>query len=123
MKLTRLHTDAAGESHFDEIVVDMAPTPFAPPAPPVDLSPPLQATRCLFVSFPEGWHGDWHPVPRRQLICFLTGTVEVRASDGEVRVFRPGDCGLAEDTRGRGHVSRNAGSGAALMAVVQLADD
>ena len=122
MRLTRLYADAAGESHFDEVVVELAPAPFAPPAPPVDLSPLLAATGCLFVGFPEGWRGDWHPVPRRQLFCFLTGTVEVQASDGEVRVFRPGDCGLAEDTTGRGHVSRNAGSGDALMAAIQLAD-
>jgi hypothetical protein len=123
MKLTRLYADATGASHFDEVVVGLAPAPFAPPAPPVELSPPLPATRCLFAGFPEGWYGDWHPVPRRQLICFLTGIVEAQASDGEVRVFRPGDYVLTEDTTGRGHVSRNAGSGDALMAVIQLADN
>jgi hypothetical protein len=35
---------------------------------------------------------------------------------------RPGDCVLTEDTTGRRHVTRNAGSGDALMAVIQLAD-
>jgi hypothetical protein len=122
MKLPRLYADAAGESHSDEVAVELAPVPFAPPAPPVELSPPLAATRCFFLGLPPGWYGDWHPAPHRQLCCVLTGAVELQTSDGEVRVFRPGDAFLTEDTTGRGHVLRTAGSGDVLAAIVQLAD-
>ena len=122
MQLTRLYADAAGVSHFDEVVVELAPTPFAPPAPPVDLSPPLAAMRCFLIGLPQGWYGDWHPAPRRQLCFVLTGVIELQTSDGEVRVFRPGDSFFTEDTTGRGHGLRNAGSVDFLGAVAQLAD-
>ena len=122
MQVARLYADAAGQSHFDEVVVELAPTPFAPPAPPIDLSPPLVAARCFFARLPEGWYGDWHPAPSRQLCFVLTGAVEAQASDGEVRVFHPGDSFFTEDTTGHGHVLRNAGTGDFLGAVVQLAD-
>jgi hypothetical protein len=122
MQLTRLYAAANGESHFDAVAVELAPTPFAPPAPPVELSPPLAATRRFFLGLPQGWYGDWHPAPRRQLCCILTGAVEVQAGDGEVRVFRPGDSFFTEDTTGRGHVLCTAGGGDVLAAIVQLAD-
>ena len=122
MQLARVYSDGAGESHFDDVVVEMATTPFAPPAPPVDLSAPLEAARCFFLGLPQGWHGDWHPSPRRQLNIVLMGAVEVQASDGEVRVFRPGESFFTEDTTGRGHVLSNTGSGEVIGAAIQLAD-
>jgi hypothetical protein len=48
------------------------------------------------------------------------GEIEVQASDGERRRFLPGACLLMEDTLGKGHATRNVGSGAVLMAVAQL---
>jgi hypothetical protein len=122
MQLPRLYADAAGESHSDAVAVELAPTPFAPPAPPVERSPPLTATRCFVLGLSQGWYGDWHPAPRRQLCCVLTGAVEVQTSDGGVRAFRPGDAFLTEDATGRGHVLRTAGSGGVLAAIVRLAD-
>ena len=36
----------------------------------------------------------------------LEGQVEITASDGTKRLFGPGDIMLADDTTGRGHISR-----------------
>jgi len=58
MQLARLYSDATGESHFDDVVVELEPSSFAPPASPVDLSAPLEAARCFFHGLPQGWHGD-----------------------------------------------------------------
>jgi quercetin dioxygenase-like cupin family protein len=54
-----------------------------------------------------GYDYDWHVAPRRQYIVMLEGSVEIRVSDGEARVFRPGDIVLVEDTEGKGHKSRS----------------
>jgi hypothetical protein len=49
---------------------------------------------------------DYHTAPRRQFIVNLTGTAEITASGGETRVFGPGSIMLADDTTGKGHISK-----------------
>jgi hypothetical protein len=122
MKYVRLYTDASGESHFQEIDVELRESNFAPPAPPLYVSSFLPATQVGFLAGPGGWFGDWHPTPRRQLIIYLAGKVEVRVSDGEVRTFEAGDVLLLEDTTGKGHASRAVSSVDVLHAVVRLPD-
>ncbi len=118
----RLFADQAGESHFEDVHIELAPADFAPPAPPLYLSSAFPADRFVFLAAPEAWFGEWHPAPRRQLFTFLTGEIGVEASDGECRRFMPGACLLMEDTAGKGHATRNVGAGPVLMAVTQLAD-
>jgi hypothetical protein len=114
--------DAAGESHFEDAAVDLIQTDFAPPAMPAKLSAFVPAAQYGFLATPPGWYGDWHPSPRRQILFFLAGRVEIQVSDGEVRQFGPGDILLSEDTGGKGHVSRTVGEVELLSAVVQLPD-
>lgn len=52
-----------------------------------------------------------HNAPRRQYIVHLEGSVQVRASGGEERVFGPGAVVLAEDLEGAGHVTTWIGEG------------
>lgn len=120
MKYTRIHEDAAGCSHFDELEVAFERTGFAPPAPPLDVSAGMPAEGVGFVRFPVGWEGDWHPAPRRQLMVFVAGTIEAETSDGETRRFGAGSVVLLEDTNGRGHRSRVVGDEPVLAAVVRL---
>jgi Cupin domain len=122
MHYTRVYTDQHGESHVEDIAVEMSLTEFAPPAPPVDLSSAIPSTSLLFLSFPVGWDGPLHPTPRRQFAFVLAGEVEGATSDGEVRRSGPGDVFLLEDTWGKGHISRNVGDVPALLAIVQLPD-
>lgn len=114
----RLYCDGAGTSHFEEVTVPLDPTEFAPPAPPLHVSKAREAERFVFVGGPTGWDGDWHPAPTRQFVFCLSGTFEVTASDGECRVFGPGDVLLLEDTEGRGHKTLITENG--LTAMVQL---
>lgn len=116
-----LFADDSGESHFEDLHAELTPAAFAPPAPPLHLSAAFGAERLVFLAAPENWYGDWHPAPRRQLFAFLSGQIEVEASDGERRSFLPGSCLLMEDTSGKGHATRNVGTGEVLMAVTQLA--
>jgi len=122
MKYTRMYADAEGESHLEDVAVELKPTEFAPPAPPLNLSPFTPAKRFGFLHAPPGWRGDWHPAPKRQICFYLAGMVEGETSDGEVRHFGAGDVVLLEDTVGKGHRSRVVGNQAVMMAVVQLED-
>lgn len=120
MQYTRLYADSNGESHFEDVEIEMTPVAFAPPAPPVNLSAFTAATQFGFLSTPIGFFGDWHPTPKRQMFFYLSGQVEVEVSDGEVRRFGPGSVTLVEDTSGKGHTSRAVGKDEILLAVVQL---
>src|SRR5262245_61304248 len=102
----RLYADANGESHFEDVEIDLASTNYAPPAPPLDLSPFTPATQFGFMRAPAGWSSDWHPSSARSIFFVLTGDWEVTASDGETRRFTAGSVLLAEDTDGKGHTSR-----------------
>ena len=117
---TCLYAGSDGESHFKDVEVEFQETDFAPPSVRANVSLFMPATECGFVTVPPGWYEDWHLAPQRQFLFYLAGQVEVRASDGEVRTFGPGDIALAEDTTGKGHVSRVVGSAEVLNAVVRL---
>ena len=116
----RIYADADGASHSQDVEAGFVPAAFAPLAPPLGESAPEPASRFLFLSAPPAWAGDWHPVPRRQWMLYLSGQIEVETSDGEGRRFVPGSATLVEDTAGKGHRSRVVGDDAVLRAVVQL---
>ncbi len=122
MKYTRIYTDSDGESHFEDVEVELVQADFAPPAPPINVSSFSPAAQYGYISAPPGWHGDWHPTPQRQIMFYLSGEIEAEVSDGEVRRFGPGSVTLLEDTTGKGHTSRVISPDAALLAVVQLPD-
>ena len=120
MKYVTLYTDKDGDSHFKDVEVEFEIVNFTPPAPPVGLSGFIPATQFVFVKTPSGWYGDWHPAPKRQFFCCLTGEVIVTASDGEIRIFRTGDVFLLEDTTGKGHKSKCTSKEDFTAAIVQL---
>jgi hypothetical protein len=122
LKYVRVYADQNGDSHIEDVEVGMSLTDFAPPAPPVDLSPLMLSTNVAFLSAPAGWYGPLHPAPRRQFVFVLTGELEGAVSDGEVRRLVPGSVVLLEDTWGKGHTTCVVGNDSALLAVVQLAD-
>lgn len=120
MNYTRIYCDADGESHFENVSVNVAPVDFAPPAPPLNMAAPLEAERTIICVIPVAWVGDWHPTPRRQFYIQLTGELEVAVSDGEKRRFSAGSLVLLEDTTGKGHLTRVVGSTGVDAVFVQL---
>jgi hypothetical protein len=116
-----LFTDQNGDSHFKDGEVGFELVSFAPPAPPVGLTMYMPASQLVFFKLPLGWYGDWHPAPKRQFFCCLSGEFELTASDGETRIYRAGEVFLLEDTWGKGHKSRVTGKEDFVAAVVQLA--
>ena len=120
---TSIYADASGVSHFKEVEVELNETIIGPLIPPLGATLPFPADSYYFLTFPPGIVIDWHPAPKRLFHFFLAGQCEVTVEDGEVRVFRQGDIVLAEDTTGKGHITRNHGSSDTLMAVVALPPD
>jgi hypothetical protein len=120
---TRLYADEKGESHFEDLEVELAPVDFAPPAAPLNIARFLPAAGSLWVGAPVGWAGQTpHPSPQRQIFCTLKGEYEVTASDGGVRRFPVGGVLLLEDNWGKGHSTRITSKEEALVFAVVLAD-
>jgi hypothetical protein len=118
--LLRLYADIEGDTHFEEVEFEFERTDLVPPAPPVFMTRLATADRYGFELVHPGWHGDPHPVPRRLLAVYLSGTGTIEASDGEVRELVPGTILLAEDTTGKGHISRVTGEEDMLVLIVIL---
>ena len=122
MRIVRLYADNDGESHFEDVEIDLTLTDYAPPAPPLHLATPTPATRFGFMQAPAGWSSQWHPSPARNLFFVSTGEWEVTSSDGETQRFGVGSMLLVEDTHGKGHSSRVIGEVDSLAAMVELGD-
>jgi hypothetical protein len=117
----RLYSDASGESHFEDVELDLASTDYTPSAPPLFLSDITATTQFRFMKAPAGWTSDWHTSSARTMFFVLTGEWEVTASDGESRRFSAGSGLLVEDINGRGHSSRVTTEEDSLAAMVELA--
>jgi len=106
MKVTRIYTGADGHSHFEEIEVEIGK---------------LQAGEgIIFREEPSTYFKDWHLAPRRQYVITLSGQVEIETGDGTKRRFGPGAIMLADDTTGRGHISRVVGGQTRLFVMIPV---
>src|SRR5215211_7240218 len=106
MKYLGTYAGPDGESHFAELEADLHAVEFVPGRPLVELSTALPAAATAFARLPPGWHGDYHPSPRRQVVVPVSGEMVVTTSDGETRRIGPGTIWLLEDTTGKGHLTR-----------------
>jgi hypothetical protein len=107
MKITRLYTGPDGESHFEEI----------------DLPPGLlHKTEGIYLKeSAPGTMQDWHPAPCRQYVITLSGESEIETASGVRRRFGPGAVMLADDTTGRGHITRIVGDQVRVCAMIPVA--
>ena len=118
MKYVRLYADEAGESHFEDVDVPLTIERRAS-----SLSEAVSAKNVVFRVHRPDYQLEFHPEPRRQLVINLGGHIDIEASDGEVRRFGPGSVLLAEDTHGKGHVSRAVNDEVRESIFVVLEDD
>lgn len=100
MKIARIYTGDDGESHFDEIEIEISPGRSGL------VSEIVPTTGVIFRKTDGDYDYDSHNAPRRQYVVNLDGAVEITVGSGESRIFGPGDVFLAEDTTGQGHISR-----------------
>ena len=101
MNITRMYSGEDGESHFEDMDISLGK-----PDRPERWSKPVKATGIIFRETSGEYDLDFHNAPRRQFVINLEGSVEVTLGDGSSRILGPGAVLLAEDTTGRGHMSR-----------------
>ena len=101
MKITRIYTGKDGESHFEDMDISLGNQDNSD-----HRSELIQATGIIFRETGGDYSLDFHNAPRRQFVFNLEGSVEIVIGDGSSRILGPSDILLAEDTTGRGHISR-----------------
>jgi hypothetical protein len=101
MKIVRVYTGDDGESHFEDLDVPLKQTRSG------SLSDLVPATGIVFRETPVGGALDYHNAPQRQFVVNLSGEVEIECFDGTKRTLTAGGILLAEDTIGRGHITRD----------------
>ncbi len=116
MKIVRLYTGSDQKSHFEDIELKFGGDR------PILTSEARPATSAVFRCVPPRTVMDRHPAPRRQFLVTLSGSWEIEASNGAVRVFKTGDVMLADDTTGEGHISRVVGDEPHIFMTVPLAE-
>jgi len=100
--VTRIFTGDDGESHFEDIDI-----PLTDLGPIGAMSRLIEATGLVLRETGSDYDLDFHNAPRRQFVVMLSGgQVEIEVGDGTRRRLGPGSLLLAEDTTGRGHISR-----------------
>ena len=102
MKITRIYTGDDGQSHFEDIVVELGVNANKTG----QVSDRFNATGLIFRETSGDYDYDFHNAPRRQYIVNLDGAVEITVGSGEKRVLSAGEVFLAEDTTGQGHISK-----------------
>jgi hypothetical protein len=118
----RLLADANGETHFVKSrLPDEGRRKNVGGIETVFSSIALDASHAFVRCIPDGTDVH-HSAPERRLVAVLSGTMEVTASDGEVRQWTSGGLLLATDTgAGKGHRIRAVG-GTVVTVVVRLSE-
>lgn len=101
MKVVRVYAGDDGESHFQDVDIEVQPQGGIG-----RLSRLIRGPGVMFREVDGDYDLDFHQAPRRQFVVNLRGAVDITVGSGEIRRLGAGDILLAEDTSGRGHKSR-----------------
>ena len=117
IKVTRIYTGPDNETHVEEYDV-----PLGAPRGATELSEAIDVTSLQFRRTSLDYDLPFHTAPRRQYVITLSGESEVELGDGTKIRLHPGHILLAEDTTGRGHISRAVGSEDRISLFIPLAE-
>lgn len=121
--VTRLFTGADGQTHAETIDVKLAQQTLAGSGLAAgELSESVAVTGLQFRRTSPAYSLDFHPAPARQYVITLSGRGEIELVNGTKIPLTPGHILLAEDTTGKGHISRGVGSEDRLSLFIRLAD-
>jgi len=112
----RIFADANGESHMEDVDIVLQPKQLFKDGRALRLTDNFPASWYNICYVPSGM-SDWHNPPQRLLSLWLTGEVEFETSDGDIRRLPAGSVVLAEDTTGKGHISRHSSEGQLVVHV------
>ncbi len=103
MKITRIYSDNNGETHFEDVSIQLKDVR----GDIMRMSEPLKASSMSYSAFSGALAESWHTSPRKQAIIILNGEVDLAVSDGNKRRFGPGHVLVLEDTTGKGHTTHS----------------
>ena len=123
MVVTRLFTGPDGQTHAETINVKLEQPEVTSGgrSSASELSDIVKVSGLQFRRTSPTYSLDFHTAPTRQYVITLSGRGEVELGDGTKIPLTPGHILLAEDTTGKGHISRGVGSEDRLSLFVQLA--
>jgi hypothetical protein len=113
--MTRLYAGADGQTHSEEIEAKFTSTPN-------EVFKLMAITGAEVHRYAPGTVQDWHNAPRRQYVITLSGQGEVELAGGKKVPLKPGHIDLAEDTTGKGHITRTIGNEDRITLTLPLAD-
>ena len=120
VSITRLYTGSDGETHAEVIGVAGLTPDVARDG--LEASEVVKVTRLQFARTSPGWVRDWHAAERHQYIVTLSGRGEIELAGGRKIALEPGSIVLAEDSTGKGHISRTIGTEDRIALNIQIAD-
>jgi quercetin dioxygenase-like cupin family protein len=100
----RLYTGPDNQTHVEEVEAKFTA------ANATEISQLMKITGAEIHRAPAGNVNDWHTAPRRQYVITLSGRGEIELAGGKKISVEPGHIELAEDTMGKGHITRVVGS-------------
>lgn len=114
--MTRLYTGPDNQTHAEEVELKFTP------GSPAEVFQMMQVTGAVLHRLAVGTVDDWHRAPRRQYVITLSGRGEIEVAGGKKISVRPGDIELAEDTTGKGHITKVTGTEDRITLQLPLAD-
>jgi hypothetical protein len=113
--MTRLYTGTDGQTHAEETEAKFT-------GAPNEVFKLMSITGAELHRYPPGTVQDWHNAPRRQYVITLSGQGEVELVGGKKIHMGPGHIDLAEDTTGKGHITRTIGNEDRITITLPLSD-
>jgi hypothetical protein len=104
--VTRLYTGSDGLTHAEEM--DVRLTPWGTLGG-IERSDAIAVSGLQFERSAPTRANDWHTASRRQYVITLRGKGEIELTGGRKILLEPGRILLAEDTTGKGHLTRTVG--------------
>jgi quercetin dioxygenase-like cupin family protein len=114
--MTRLYTGPDGQTHAEESEAKFTVDG------PNEVFKLMAITGAELHRYPPGTIQDWHNAPRRQYVITLGGQGEVELAGGKKIHMAPGHIELAEDTTGKGHITRTLGNEDRITLTLPLSD-
>jgi hypothetical protein len=118
--VTRLYTGADGLTHAEEKDVKLTPWGMLGG---IERSDAIAVGGLQFERSSPTRSNDWHTASRRQYVITLHGKGEIELTGGRKILLEPGRILLAEDTTGKGHLTRTVGGEDWIAVVVPKTGD
>jgi hypothetical protein len=117
VKVTRIYTGTDGKTKVEEFEIPLKPRDAGQ-----EVSASVALTTLQVRRTTPQYFLDWHGASRRQLVVTLAGESEIELDGGRKLRLGPGHILLAEDTTGKGHISRAVAGKDRIALDIGLAD-